>query len=371
MKIKDSIKPFLTCPVIRINEIQQKFTDFKKKNVQLIVCVIPSNNDFAYTYVKKAAEINVGCLTQCIKSFTLQKKLNDSTVVNILLKINAKRNGVNHVLAGTTLPSVLKTPVMIMGADVTHPSPDAKDIPSVAAVTASFDPNAFKYNICWRLQPPRVEIINDLENITREHLLYFYNYNRGSKPSHIIFYRDGVSDGQFEEVLSKELQAIRSACKKVQKDGYQPHITFLIVQKRHHTRFFPMDKRDSDDKNINVPAGTCVDREITNFRAQDFYLVSHASIQGVAKPTKYRTLWDDRNMTEDDLEQLTYYLCHMFARCTRSVSYPAPTYYAHLAAARAKVYCENKAIHVSSLEEEQRRLTIKEEVIKGLPMFFV
>ena len=33
---------------------------------------------------------------------------------------------------------------------------------------------------------------------------------------------------------------------------------------------------------------------------------------------------------------MTYYLCHLYARCERSVSYPAPTYYAHLAAARAR-----------------------------------
>ena len=33
---------------------------------------------------------------------------------------------------------------------------------------------------------------------------------------------------------------------------------------------------------------------------------------------------------------LTYYLCHLYSRCERSVSYPAPTYYAHLAAFRAR-----------------------------------
>jgi hypothetical protein len=64
-------------------------------------------------------------------------------------------------------------------------------------------------------------------------------------------------------------------------------------------------------------------------------------LQGVSRPTKYHLLWnDDDNMKTDELEQLTYYLCHMFSRCTRSVSYPAPTYNAHLAAYRARVYLE-------------------------------
>lgn len=171
--------------------------------------------------------------------------------------------------------------------------------------------------------------------------------------------------------MNSEVQAIRRACARIQADAYQPKITFLVVQKRHHTRFFPTNPRDSHDRNFNVPAGTCVDTLITHPTAQDFYLVSHASIQGVAKPTKYRTLWDDANMNDDEIEQLTYFLCHLFTRCNRSVSYPAPTYYAHLAAARAKVYCDERQLNMNNLANEQNRIRIREEIVKGKPMFFV
>ncbi|KAJ8969355.1 hypothetical protein NQ317_016140 [Molorchus minor] len=105
---------------------------------------------------------------------------------------------------------------------------------------------------------------------------------------------------------------------------------------------------------------TCVDTNITHPFMQDFYLVSHASIQGVAKPTKYCTLWDDNNMSNDDIEELAYFLCHMFTRCTRSVSYPAPTYYAHLAAARAKVYIENERLDMDQLPREFLRFQIQD-----------
>ena len=72
-----------------------------------------------------------------------------------------------------------------------------------------------------------------------------------------------------------------------------------------------------------------------------FHCTFNGLLQGVSRPTKYHLLWnDDDNMKTDELEQLTYYLCHMFSRCTRSVSYPAPTYNAHLAAYRARVYLE-------------------------------
>ncbi|XP_044270064.1 protein argonaute-2-like [Tribolium madens] len=346
------------------------FIDYfkSKQDYDFIVVVVP-NSGPQYSLVKKAAELNVGCLTQCIKDQTINR-LNPQTVGNILLKINSKMNGTNHSFSPNSRPLILTTPCMIMGADVTHPGPGAIDIPSVAAVTASHDPNAFQYNICWRLQSPKVEIIEDLCDITVQQLLFFYQKTR-YKPEKIVFFRDGVSEGQFEQVQREEISAIQKACKRVQKDGYEPKITFLVVQKRHHTRLFPVNPRDSEDKNNNVPAGTCVDTHITNPMMQDFYLVSHASIQGVARPTKYCTLWDDNNMSNDDIEQLTYHLCHMFTRCNRSVGYPAPTYYAHLAAARTKIYIENDNLDITQLKRHQDNYQIRENIVKGKPMFFV
>jgi eukaryotic translation initiation factor 2C len=67
-------------------------------------------------------------------------------------------------------------------------------------VCASHDPKAlFKYNIQIRLQPPKVEIIQDLEAIIRDQLLYFRDATR-YLPNRIIFYRDGVSEGEFAKV---------------------------------------------------------------------------------------------------------------------------------------------------------------------------
>jgi len=46
--------------------------------------------------------------------------------------------------------------------------------------------------------------------------------------------------------------------------------------------------------------------------------------------------------------KLTYYLCHVYARCTRSVSYPAPAYYAHLATDRARAHLANNKYNFDS-----------------------
>ena len=58
----------------------------------------------------------------------------------------------------------------------------------------------------------------------------------GLKPDKIIYFRDGVSEGQFNDVMLREMSAIQRACKSLE-DGYEPGITFVVVQKRHNTRY--------------------------------------------------------------------------------------------------------------------------------------
>lgn len=52
----------------------------------------------------------------------------------------------------------------------------------------------------WRLQPPRTEIIVELEDMMVDQLKFFYR-KTNYRPEKIFFYRDGVSEGQFLEVI--------------------------------------------------------------------------------------------------------------------------------------------------------------------------
>lgn len=56
-----------------------------------------------------------------------------STISNILLKVNAKLNGTNHKLETSPIVSANNwkngKKYMVMGADVTHPSPGQEQIP--------------------------------------------------------------------------------------------------------------------------------------------------------------------------------------------------------------------------------------------------
>ncbi|KAB7506196.1 Protein argonaute-2 [Armadillidium nasatum] len=229
--------------------------------------------------IKTAGDTEHGIISQCVVSSNVFK-CNIQTIVNILLKINAKIGGVNTIV--TAIPQRVtglidfREPFMILGADVNHPPAGGdSSIPSIAAVVGSYDTSGTKYAVERRAQEHRVENIVDMTEITMN-LLRNFRQKVKRPPSRIIMYRDGVSESQFPQVLAKEMMAMRKACLTLTKDGsYTPGITFICVQKRHHTRLFCDEKYVRTQKNKNVPPGTIVDRDITHPTETDFFLCSH------------------------------------------------------------------------------------------------
>ena len=138
----------------------------------------------------------------------------------------------------------------------------------------------------------------------------FEKKQTNQSPKRIIFYRDGVSEGQFKQVLEKELPLIRGqpitlsradrlliqdpldACKEI---GITPKITIIIVGKRHHVRFFPSPK--DADRSGNCPAGTVVDRDVVHPTEFDFYLQSHGGLLGTSRPAHYSILHDENGFS--------------------------------------------------------------------------
>ncbi|KAL6578774.1 hypothetical protein OROMI_008990 [Orobanche minor] len=124
-------------------------------------------------------------------------------------------------------------------------------------------PHVTKYRGLSSTQPHREEIISIYEDheggtiihggMIKEHLLSFYQSNGKCKLARIIFYRDGVSDGQFSQVLLHELGALMKACKYIE-ENCMPRVTFVIVQKRHYTHFFAADHqcKNTTDRSGNI-----------------------------------------------------------------------------------------------------------------------
>lgn len=102
------------------------------------------------------------------------------------------------------------------------------------------------------------------------------------------------------------MTSIRGAMQAVYGLKPKAKVTFVVVQKRHHTRFFPLEQRFSEGKNQNIMAGTVVDKDIVHPFQYQFFMASHAAIQGVTKPTKYCVLINESKISPDDLQAMTY-----------------------------------------------------------------
>ncbi|KAG9317400.1 argonaute-like protein [Chiua virens] len=318
------------------NECFQK----TKQRPSLIVVVLPDNGNDIYTAVKHFGDVTVGVATQCLKSSKCFRA-KPQYYANVCLKMNVKLGGINTIPdpQSVTVLTDPRNPTIIMGADVIHPAPGSDGRPSFTALVGNVDSNSAKYVATSRVQNSREEIIQDLKDMAKHVLTMYMRYRQAVEkktsdipPTRLIFFRDGVSEGQFQHVLDKELDALKVACAELK---ISPKITVIVVAKRHHVRFFPRDPRDAD-RSGNCPAGTVVDQVVAHPTEFDWYLQSHGGLLGTSRPAHYNVLYDDNKFNADSLQSLSFALCHVYARSTRSVSIPAPVYYADIVCSRAK-----------------------------------
>uniref|UniRef100_A0A183I9W0 Piwi domain-containing protein n=1 Tax=Soboliphyme baturini TaxID=241478 RepID=A0A183I9W0_9BILA len=321
--------------------VREICTTYEENNAvcSLIIVILPEKGP-EYAEVKRVSDIGYGVMTQCV----LRRTMNDvlmknktATLINLALKINMKVGGVNSRIASDKIAKecLVNENTLVLGVDVTHPTRN-EPLPSIGAVVGNIDADCTKFYATIRVQKNKQESIVQLEEAFRERLMDYVE-NTNVKPQRILVYRDGISEGQFYEVMKEELSGIRKACLALD-ENFRPKITFVVVQKRHHTRFACSDLNDGRGRGKNVPAGTVVDSLITTPEEFDFFLCSHAGIQGTSRPTKYHVLFDSCNYSSDALQLLTFYLCHIYGRCARSVSIPAPVYFADLACTRARFH---------------------------------
>ncbi|KAK0229725.1 argonaute-like protein [Armillaria nabsnona] len=320
--------------------IEDALVDAARDKPTLIVVILLMNGNHVYNNVKHFGDCVAGIPTQCMlagKCYSAKPQY----FTNVCLKLNVKLGGINVIPSPESVPALtdVRHPTMIIGADVMHPPPGANDRPSFTAAVGSVDSHTAKY---YASMPETsswlyLEIIEYFESMCKELIQDYCDYHKHVerkaqvKPERIIVYRDGVSEGQFKEVLDTELAALKAACKALAVDA---KITFIIVGKRHHIRFFPMEFGPAD-RSENCLAGTVVDRGVGHPTEFDFYLQSHGGLLGTSRPTHYSVLHDENKMIPDDLQSLTNALCYVYARSTRAVSIPAPVYYADAVCSRA------------------------------------
>ncbi|UJR24794.1 hypothetical protein I4U23_006169 [Adineta vaga] len=346
--------------------ILSRMNHLKVLGCEVIIYILNQVGDDIYHVIKYFGNIKLGMVTQCTRFDKLlansETRKMDMYIQNLAQKFNAKLGGMNQLVSlmrALTSSSIRSDVFMFFGIDCTHVT-CSRERPSIAAIIGSKDSTSTQYSgrVIQQYSPKgkiAVEIIKDLHIYVGELIRQFSEYN-SRLPNKLVFYRAGVDDGAFQKVLDNEVRAIQQACKELYGHNPLPKICFTIVKKRHNTRFFVYDKQSNQTN--NVQPGTVIDTDIVSPNGFDFYLNSHAAIQGTSRPSLYHVLYDDIGFTSDEIQQLTYYLCHTDVRCTKSVSIPAPVHYASLCVARGlnldyegQMSGDQRSITASDVEE--------------------
>jgi eukaryotic translation initiation factor 2C len=324
---------------------------------KFVLCIIPFKDTAIYNSIKTVADTKAGILTVCsVGSMFTKEQGQGQYFGNLSMKFNLKAGGVNQTLDASKLYIVGEGKTMLVGLDVTHPSPgSAEGAPSVAAIVASVDKFLGQWPSDFSIQESRKEMITALEAMFLSRLRLWQKHNNQQLPENVIIYRDGVSEGQYQTVLDTELPLIRNACRQVypataSKQGL-PRLTIIICGKRHNVRFFPMQEGDADRSSNCVP-GTVVDRGVTEVGNFHCYIQAHACLQGTARMCHYFVVLDEifskrpvkapYQNPADAFEDLTHNLCYLFGRATKSVSLCPPAYYADILCTRTRCYLSDQ-----------------------------
>lgn len=337
------------------------FNAAKDNKCPLIFIVLPNDDKWLYARIKYYGDVEFGIHTICSIGSKLSKEMGQGMYMgNLALKFNLKGGGVNQEVHNTLL-SPLDKNTMVMGIDVTHPSPgSAKGAPSIATAVASRDSRLAQWPGSIRKQTGKQEMINEkkaefgdcvsdaiLKNMVMERLECWRKFNQ-QLPNKILLYRDGVSEGQYALVLRQEIPHFKSAFAELYGDEKKwPKMAVIVVGKRHHTRFYATKMEDADFNaqkgkgSLNTKPGTVVDRGITGNSYHELFLQAHQGLQGTARPAHYVVIKDDIGLDANCLEQVTLNLCHLFGRAPKAVSYAPPAYYADILATRGRAYLFN------------------------------
>ncbi len=276
-KICPNLQLIVFCISSNSNPDDMDFNDEDSDEEQ----VVEHSKDNIYNNIKYYGDIKHGIITQCINADHVLE-IPRGYFNNFLLKINSKLEGKNVIISPHSRLPVMSKPVMIVGVDVTHPGSnpsgnDSRIISSVAAVVGSYDSNFLKYYASVRVQPQnKKEIVSEFDVMMKELLLQFHSLN-GRYPQSIIIFRDGVSEGQFKQVMDNECKLLLKAFYELMPK-YVPKVTVIIVAKRHQTRLITVNEEfdvKSGKPILNIPAGTVIDNTIVSPMNREFYLCSH------------------------------------------------------------------------------------------------
>jgi len=306
---------------------------------KFVLVVLPDNGKNLYDTVKQILILQKPVPSQCVlwNNISNPKGIH-SKATKIAVQLTSKLGG-----APWTVNFAIPPQTMIIGMDVYHSGElGIKKKKSIVGFSASMDQSISRFYSRVLIQDSGKEIVKSLQPCMDSALKKFKEINK-VYPKCIVFYRDGVGEGQIKDVLEKELAACQESLKQLNITDTK--LCFIVVLKRIHTRLFSHGSEGNLD---NPQPGTVVDTGITGPDTLEFFLISQSVNQGTATPIRYQCIYNDAGFKANDLQVLTYQLCHVYYNWFGTIKVPAPCQYAHKIA-----FLFGQSIHK---EDEQRRL---------------
>jgi len=346
--------------------LNNRLHGFRREGYKLVFVLLPDQLPAdEYAYIKRIADVDLGIHTVCVNC---RKKQGDQYWDNVLLKVNLKLGGVNQTISHPKpLPISFKT-TMVVGLDVTHPlsvsgSNEGTAVMSTVGMVASTDEFLGQWPATIATQTrDKEEVMFNIDTIRallKPHLARWAKINN-AYPQQILVYRDGVSEGQYKQVVDSECKHIKAVCGELYNPA--PRVTIVIAAKRHHMRFYredamPKFPHQHPVNRGNPHPGTVVDRGVTSQFLWEFYLQAHNAIEGTARPAHYVVVVDEifaniqssqmgigKNLAEV-LHDITLGLSFNVGRSTTSTSICTPAYLADKVCDRARCYGAATAVH--------------------------
>lgn len=314
---------FVTIPDDNPGTYIRTLDNIVNKDPQLIMCVVTNNKSDRYSAIKKKCCIDRAVPTQVIVQRTITPKGGNvrtllSVATKVVIQLNCKLGGI---------PWKVKIPLnglLTIGFDVCHDTKDKSKSFGAMVATLDHDNRGTPRFFSAVSQHAHGEEISNYLPLNTVKALNEYRKEFGEMPKRIIFYRDGVGEGQLHYVYEHEVKSIVEKVTQVYKTAganQDVMLTYIIVNKRVNTRFF--------ERRQNPKPGTVVDDIVTLPERTDFYLVSQCVNQGTVSPTAYNVIYDTSSLKADHLQMLSYKQCHLYYNWSGTTRVPAVCQYAH------------------------------------------
>ncbi|GIY92309.1 piwi-like protein Siwi [Caerostris extrusa] len=320
LKARDFIAHLLKCFVYddRIQTYLQAFHDNMDESTQMGCFIVPNNKKDRYDAIKKNTCLDNAIPSQVIVARTLNKKqMLMSVATKIGIQLNCKLGGEPW---GVEIP--FKNKIMVIGYDTYHDS--LRKGRSAGAFVCSLNQSLTRWysKVNFHSAGGWQELSNHV-HLNFVEALKKYKQENKCIPDLILYYRDGVGDGQIAYVLDWEVKHCKEVIAKM-----LPNTTkfgFIVVNKKINTRLFaPVGNSFS-----NPPPGTLVDHTVTRYDRYDFYLVSQCVRQGTVSPTMYNVIEDTSGLKPEYMQRISYKLTHLYYNWPGTIRVPAPCQYAH------------------------------------------